>query len=305
MAAESKTDFRLLADTLAELLRDKIQAGPDVIEYIDSTYGNPDAEEIKALIDEHGSSERETLVELLFFPDESIQVQLEAVLQEHACAAEDVAAIADELANRNITAAVSLGDSGRTLAIRVDRTVIDPFLTRLNIAYAPDTGLSRTIAEVLPSNQRIAVGVRFRNAGTRPDGQVRDLLDRYIRAMHADGFFFEDLDFLLEFVQEIDGDTDIYEAMMKKKRRSWRQLNKVEGVEKRLRKSNVETLLLQGERVPYIDRHRTLKTIAAIDRICLAVFGRTDSIEALDRSDAGWDICGAQDAAAMIRRMSS
>ena len=305
MAAESNQTCQLLADQIADLLCGKIQAGPDVIDYINGTCGDPTFEEIKALIEEPGGSERETLVELIFFPDESIQLQIEKVLERKPITSEAEAAIAADLENRSLLAAVALEDSGRTLSIRVDRGIIDPFLKRLNIAYIPDADMDRTLAEELSPEDRRAVRVRLRNARTRLTGRVGEFLHRYIRAVGDDGFFFEGLDFLLEFLEEIDSDADIFEAMMKKNRKCRQLLNQVAGVEEKFRKSNFEILFLLGERYPYIDRDRTLKTVAAIDRICLSVFGRTEAVEALEQSADGWEIRGAEDAAAMIRRLSS
>jgi hypothetical protein len=305
MAAESNDPCQLLADQIAELLCSQIHAGSDVIEYIDSTYGNTDVEEIKAFIEEPGSSERETLLELIFFPNEPIQVRIEQVLEKHSFTSEDVATIAAELENRNLLASVALGDTGRALNVRLDRRVIDPFLTRLNITYTPDAVLHRTVAEVFAADTRRAVRVRLRNARNQPTGSGGEFLLRYIRAMGHDPFFFEGLDFLLAFLQEIGRDADVFEAMMKKKRRYWWLLNQTAGAEEKLRKSNVEILLLQGERTPYIDKDRTQKTIAAIDRICLAVFGKTEPVEVMHTSTSDWEIRSAEDAAAMIRRLFS
>jgi hypothetical protein len=305
MATEINDPCRHLADQIAELLCSQIHAGADVIEYIDGTYGNPDVEEIKALIEEPGGSERETLLELIFFPNEALQVEIEGVLQKHSFTAEDVATIAADLENRNLLATVALGETGRMMNVRLDRRVIDPFLTRLNIAYTPDEDLDRTLAEVFAADTCRSVRVRLRNARNQPAGRGGDFLHRYIRAMGHDPLFFEGLDFLLEFLQEIDSNADIFEAMMKKKRRCWRLLNQIAGAEEKLRKSNVEILLLLGERTPYIDKDRTQKTIAAIDRICLAVFGKTEAIEAMDASAADWEIRNAEDAAKMIRRLFS
>ena len=305
MAAESNEKNHFLADTLAALLRHRIQAGPGVIEYINSIYGNPDIGEIQSLIDDQDSSERESLVELLLFPDEPVQARLEDVLQRHTYTAGNVAVVATDLIDRNITATVSLGDTGRKLHVRVDRTVLEPFLTRLHLDYSLDPQLNRTMADNLSQARWIAAAVRFRNARLEPSVRLRDFLQRYIRAMHNDPFFIEDLDFLLTFVQETHGDAELYDDMMRKKRKSWHHLNRFDAVEDRIRKSNVETLLAQGERVGYIDRRRTLKTIAAIDRICLAVYGKTEPVESEGSNGAGWEFRGAEDAAAMIRLLSS
>ncbi len=304
MTAASNHRCDLLTEKIAELLRSGIQAGPDVMEYIDSTCGNPTVEEIKALIEEQGGSERETLVELIFFPDEEIQVQLEKILEQQVYTAEDAAAICGQLASRNLSATVALADTGRTLSVQVDRSVVDPFVNRLNIDFTLDADLNRTVEEAFPADDRRAVRVRLRNARMRPSGNLREVLLRCIRAMGDGRLCFEELDFLLEFLQEPCGDAGFFEAMMKKKRRCSQHLHRVEGIEKKRRQNNFETLLLQGERYPYIDRGRTLKTIAAIDRICLAVFGRTETVETVDESDTNWEVRGAEDAARMFRLLS-
>ncbi len=188
MTVDTGKKCHVLADKIAELLCEKTQAGPDVMDYIDSTYGNPTFEEINALVEEQEGSERETLVELIFFPDESVQVQLEDLLEKHTCTPADVATIAAELADRKMSATVALGDTGRTLHVRVDRNVIDPYLTRLNIAHILDADLSRTIAEVLPADWHSAVKVRFRNSRLRPAGTVLDFLHRYFRQGGNGGF---------------------------------------------------------------------------------------------------------------------
>lgn len=302
MADDPTEKCLVLADRIAGLLGEEICVGPHVVEYINSTYGNPVFEEIRTLIEEQGGSDRESLLELIFFPDEAVQVQLEQVLERHSYTTEDVAVIAADLAARNIRAFVSIDRTAPALHLRVDRAVIDPFLTRLNIDYSLPSGLNRSLAKIQPVEKRRAVRVRLRNHRTRPTGGLLAFFGRCIRETCTHRYFFQGLDFLLQFVQETDSGADIYEALMRKKRRCRRLLNKIDDAQQKLQKSNVETLLLQGGRIPYIDRRRALETIAAIDRISLAVFGRTESLEpAVPGTDL--EIRGADDAAAMIRML--
>ena len=52
-------------------------------------------------------------------------------------------------------------------------------------------------------------------------------------------------------------------------------IRKAEEFEKKMTANNVEILILQGTRSPYINKDEARKNIELIDRISLAVFGQT------------------------------
>lgn len=305
MTSDQRAKHLILADCIEALLCRNVSAGADVMAYIHGTYGPIDSEEIKALVENPDGGERETLVELIFFPDESVQVQLETVLAKHPCSSGDAADIAAELSKRNLSATVALDEAGQTLTVRVDRIVIDSILARLNIVYTLNADLDRAVGKWVPADRQNAVKVRLRNARFQPIGRQLDSVHRYIRAASRDDGFLDDLDFLLAFVQEIDPDSDLYDAMMRRKKRCWRQLNKFARFEERLRRTNMETLMLQGERFPYVDRSQMQHTIAAIDRIALAVYQKTEPIDAGHHASDSCVFGDGQDAADMFRRLTS
>ena len=68
----------------------------------------------------------------------------------------------------------------------------------------------------------------------------------------------------------------MFKALMTKKRFYFQSLQKAKNLDIQLRKHNVETLLLRGKRVSYVDRADARKKILMIDRISLAVFGKTE-----------------------------
>ena len=304
MTAQTNQHCRLLADAIADFFCGTIHAGSDVIDYIDSAYGNPSAAELKAAVEQPGGSERETLVELIFFPDLAVQQQLEGRLEQHDFTAEEVEAVAADLSDRSLQATVLLEGTGQQLQIPVDRSVIDPFLTRLNITCRFDENLQRTIEEVFSTDTRKAVRVCFRNAQSIPTGSLLVFLQRWLRAVGEDDQLFESLEFLLAFLQQIDQDADIFEALTIKKRTCWRHLHKVQRAEEKWQRANMETLLLGGERFPHVDKDQMRRSIALIDRICLTVFGKTGAVDAAGPQDEGWEIRNPQDAAAMIRLLS-
>jgi hypothetical protein len=64
--------------------------------------------------------------------------------------------------------------------------------------------------------------------------------------------------------------------------------------ERLLKQNNMETLLLQGVRLSYVDKASCLKTVSTIDRISRAVFGTTEQLDAFldcrDLAEVGCDL---------------
>jgi hypothetical protein len=77
-------------------------------------------------------------------------------------------------------------------------------------------------------------------------------------------------------LEELEDEADMFQALMTRKKRYIQSLQKAKKLDNKLNQQNVETLLLRGERVSYIDKADARKKIKIIDRISLAVFGKTE-----------------------------
>ncbi|MFZ1201198.1 MAG: hypothetical protein WAO07_13615, partial [Desulfobacterales bacterium] len=73
---------RRLAERIAQLLGAGIEAGPDLRAYIDATYAHPSPTDLKRILGDESDPDREGLLELIFFPDEPLQQNLEDLLPE-------------------------------------------------------------------------------------------------------------------------------------------------------------------------------------------------------------------------------
>jgi hypothetical protein len=71
-----------LAEKIIDILRSGLTLNPDTLHYIDSTFSNPSIGELEELLQDESSCEADSLIELLFFPDEPVQIQLEEMLAE-------------------------------------------------------------------------------------------------------------------------------------------------------------------------------------------------------------------------------
>ena len=91
---------------------------------------------------------------------------------------------------------------------------------------------------------------------------------------------------------------------MSKKKFYYLNLQKAKQLYTMLQKHNIETLLLQGKRVVFIDPSEARARMRIIDRISRAVFGETEYFEFFQGADELIEISSADDIRDMIKSTS-
>ena len=266
-----------LAVRIVDILRGGLTLNADTLHYIDSTFSNPSIGELEELLQDESSCETDSLIELLFFPDESVQMQLEEMLGETRHQKQDEQEIQDLVCTKAFQTRIHFPNDRGTLAMEVTPSSIAQFIMRLNLLRCLNPKLSASIAEYVPVTFQTRCKVRLRN--TKPITSQNKILflQAFFEKLEIDSEESLDLlDFILTFLDECKDGQDMFKALMTKKRFYFQSLQKAKNLDIQLRKHNVETLLLRGKRVSYVDRADARKKILMIDRICLAVFGKTE-----------------------------
>ncbi|MDF1593464.1 MAG: hypothetical protein P1P89_18295 [Desulfobacterales bacterium] len=261
---------------------------PEAQHYIDSTFSNPTLPELEAILCDESNCEKDSLLELIFFPDQALQVQLEALLESHDFAPEDEEKVSRALRAKGLQTTLLFSDNRGSLALAVPDWVIGRFISRLNIAKKPDPALVDAIRRYVPRPYQALCRVKLRNTRFTFTPNKISFLNVFFKKMTAEfRIVFSAYDFLLAFLDELEDDTDLFRALTQKKRFYFQNLQKAERFSAQLKNSNMETLLLQGVRMPYINTDEARRRIGLIDRICYAVFGKSDFLETGGSIDLG------------------
>jgi hypothetical protein len=302
---EPQDKCELIADEIKKILSTGIDLSDDVVHYIDSTFSNPTIEELQTILADDANCEKDSLMELLFFPDESIQVQLEHMLEQCRPQKEDEDKIIACLCRDPLTVTFHFeGDRG-TLKLPIPEDVIRQFLVRLKISKHLEASLAESIHNYgdLPNTSRFKV--KIRNSRFSPSDSKTGFLCRFFEKIGSRSHdIFECLDFVLEFLDEIKKDTDIFPALMARKKFYFISLQKGQKMDSRLEKHNIETLLMQGERVALIDKVDARKKMQIIDRISRAVFGKTEYFEPLVSDEMQFEIGSPKDIKSIVKNFS-
>ncbi|MGD8962585.1 MAG: hypothetical protein PVH43_08725, partial [Desulfobacterales bacterium] len=275
MTSENKN--KQLAGKIIDILQDGLRINADTQHYIDSTFSHPNIEALDALLQDKSSCEADSLMELLFFPDESVQLQLEDLLEDTHLQPKDEQAIQRRICNQPFQTRFRFHDGRGTLKMKVTPAHVSAFVERLNLTRSLDPKIAAAISRHVAPALQTRCKVRFRNARPISAPQKILFLQAFFKKMETESdAFFQYLDFILGFLFELDDQADIYQGLMTYKKIYFQGLQKAVKLEKQLTKHNVETLLLGGTRLANMDKAEARQKIQMIDRISLAVFGKTD-----------------------------
>jgi hypothetical protein len=270
----------LLADKIEEILRDGLTLSQDVVHYIDSTFSRPSVGQLEEIIGDESNCERDSLLELIFFPDESIQIRLEDFLEKEDFQKADEETVAGILSSRQPATTIHFPDERGSLKVRISNSAAEQLVSRLHISRRSDGSLIDAIDNHVNEKIKNQVKVRLRNTRIEHTGNRAIFMCSFFEKMNSKGVdFFETLSFILGFLDEIQDDSDIYRPLMNKKIFYMRNIEKAKKFEDQRQKGNMETLFAQGVRMPYIDKNDMQKKMRTIDRISFAVFGKTEFID--------------------------
>ncbi len=275
MKSENKN--KEIADRIIEILQSGLTINTATQHYIDSTFSNPTIAALEKLLQDKSSCEIDSLIELLLFPDESVQMQLEDLLENARVQEQDQQSITALICAQPLQARLHFADGRGTLTLAVSPWDVSTFIRRLNLSRALDPKIRAAIAQYVRRSFQTRCNVRLRNAKPITAPSIISFLQSFFEKLQADDDdFFEHLDYILGFVADLKDQTDIFQALMDQKKFYFQSLQKAANLDRQLTKHNVETLLLRGRRVAYVDKADARKKIRRIDRISLAVFGQTD-----------------------------
>jgi hypothetical protein len=279
---ESDDKCELLAGELQKILCGGITLSSEVIHYIDSTFSNPTTTELQTILHDDSNCEKDSLMELLLFPDEPMQLQLEALLERLHFQEADEKSVLDCLLQEPVQVAIRFPADRGSLHLMVTEDVACQFISRLNISKHLNPDLLEALNHYDDETISNRIKVKMRNSRFSPADEKIKFLCLFFEKFDArDKDIFECLDFVLSFLDEPTIDNDIYRTLMAKKKFYFRSLQKAKQLETQLQKHNMETLLAQGKRIVLIDPRDARKKMGIIDRISRAVFGKTEYFDPL------------------------
>ncbi|MBC2695632.1 MAG: hypothetical protein HF982_10240 [Desulfobacteraceae bacterium] len=265
----------LLAEKIERIFRDGFILSDDIMHYINSTFSNPSINELEEIIYDKHNCERDPVIELIFFPDELVQIKLEEFLESKDFKKKDEEKILSYMLNKKLVTTIRFSESKDLLNFFVPKSSTIKFISRLNISRKLNKRLLKAIDKFVSDKLRTPVKVRLRNSITvLSENKIKFLSSFFEKLKVEKNYFFKCLDFVLDFFDRLKDDKNILQSLLDKKELYFQDLQKAVKFEELLNKNNMETLISRGVRIPYISKEDAMNNIVIIDTITLVVYSK-------------------------------
>jgi len=277
---------------------------PGVMRFIDSTFSDPSPDELAAILAGESNSERDSLLELLFSPDESVHLDLEELLLLPAPDGIDPNEVTELLCRPPLWAGFRMPHSRGWLRVEMTPALARRFVHQLRIDRQIPGPIAAAIDARPAGRQRLRLRVLIR--GARLDAlppQVDFLCSLIERLGLEDDAGWECFAFALDFLAGIGREADIYAALAERKKLLVKALNHSRRQREHLASANIEILASRGVRLASVDEAACRRHMAFIDRLCLAAFGRIAHFE-LTALEEDLEFSDPQDVTDFMRRLT-
>ena len=262
----------LLAEKIGRIFRDGLVLSSNIMHYIDSTFSNPSINEFEEIINDEYNCERDPLIELIFFPDELVQIKLEELLESKNFKKEDEEKVINYILNKKLVTTIHFPENKGSIKFIIPELSALQFVSRLNISRKLNKRLLESINKFVSDKRKNLVKIRLRNDRVKlTENKIMFLSSFFKKLKVEENCFFKCLDFILDFFESLEDDSNILQSLGNRKEFYFQNLQKAARFEGLLHKNNMETLISGGVRIPHISKEDAMHNIVTIDTITLAV----------------------------------
>lgn len=273
---DARSTCQEFAWAIQAIFEEGLYVSRDSLHFILSTIFISDIRELETFLTGPSNCESDSLVELIYFPNESIQLRLEDRLESESFQQKDQPIILEYLLSCRGKTLVRFADLESVLKIQTPESGAQAFLERLNISRHLNPELREIIDRIAGKIQGRKYKVWLRNMTM--DLRERDICfikKLFLKMAARSTNFHEYLSFSLRFLEESRNEADLFQSLKQHRARCLRHLGQNDRFETYRREHTIETLMAHGIRIPHMDKKALLFRVTLVDDICLALFNRS------------------------------
>jgi len=271
---DSRNNDNAVVRAILDILATGLPQDEAVVHFIHSTLGGLSPRELDAVLADRDDPQAASLAELLLFPGQAVAMALEQALAAARLDADGARELALSLAAAAPGQAVAVLPDGTRIAVPLEPDDVPRFVARLAPARTLPEDCASLLAERYGSD---ALGLAVAARQTGPDWTpgtaafFRTLLSRLDPAAPN---ATDTLRFALRFLAGLPKTAQALPALNARRVQLSLQLRRARQQEDALAKSNYETLMMTGARLPYLHAPDIDRELGHVDAILLALTGR-------------------------------
>ncbi len=277
--------------------------------FLESTFGISGADDFIEMI-QSDNSDVDVLLEYVISPDEAMQSQIEPYLSETQISHDRISTIVKYLFMSPRSTPIRYMDSTKPVSVIIPGSILERFVTKLKLSSNPPVEVVKGITKLSDKNS-INACVKLRNAAipfTPP-------LCQFINSFFSRESDFQDrfISLLTFALSVIEGNAtqlvstsppDIATVFQNEKNRHQKTLDALTEAEKQFKGAAVETMMMQGNRLPPVSRDAVKLKIEMAEIILITVFGIFDTTRTKPTERDFGVFSDTNDIQALIRMLS-
>lgn len=263
--------WRIFAKSIIKILEQGLLVDDDAFHFLESTYSIQSLAELEHALNNPDSCDTDTILELLFYPDQQARMLVEPLLLETPPDVDDEARAISYLQSQKAKARLVFSKTKEIITLPVPNFALSLFIKRLGVAIQIPEKLAAAAAAIPGPQAAIALSVLFRGSGIFWTPELVDFFLRTIKINKAAPDFLEIMEAALILVREIPFGHDPAQYLEQKRKWCESNLQQAKKSESDLADKNMETRIMSGIRPSYIDENRLNAQLALIDRILHAL----------------------------------
>jgi len=275
----SEQSCHKLANRIKTILTHGVTADQNIKKFIASTFSNPNLEALREILYDKTDNDKDSLTDLIFSPDEAVQCQLETLIETETFNSGDEKRICRRIAMEKPESCLIFPDAGVTIKLPLTPAIITAYVSRLKLTQRLPLKIRTVINQQSDKATALLIKVKLRNSGIQFTSEQIDFLDVFFKALSPGEKILHYLNFVIPFLESLPANKTVQKALQDQRQQCLNNIDLATRFEIMLKKSNMETLMLQGIRTPHISKAETLAKIAVIDDICYALWSKADKLE--------------------------
>mgnify|MGYP006284768581 CR=1 FL=1 len=263
-----------LSTVLCTSILNSLPIDQDMEHFAHSTLGMSPAEALHLIAEDPDHPEGACFLDLILSPRMDQRIQLEKTLEGSHLSPSSLDQLIQVMVRKCPSARVKL-PRGNDVPLELSQEMIGTLVHRLRLDKPVPAGLEQALQAHVPATWHPFLRARLRLAAWPLIGSREEFLSAVLSHVStASPLFQACFDFALAFVQECSSEEDMAQALVNKRDYLEHSLDKAAFLEKQRNRHAMETLLMQRLPMLSIDVRATRETIAIIDDLNLALYGR-------------------------------
>lgn len=292
----------LLSKALRNHLNQGLALDPKTVAFIDATVCMEQAADLAGILADPEDGEAVLILDSIFYPDRLLQEEIEVLLDGGGLTPSDADSVVDRLLDPPMSVPLIFPDHRGSHSVTPDRQTLCRMVERLHTNRTLPEPILQVCRNLPPATSR-KVRVSIRNHRPVDSPKTMEFLAAYLSNADTNtGDFLDALHTALNILESVPDD-DIFAGLSRRRNELADALERADRLARETTGRNMETLMLQGIRLPHIDRAAARKTMRHIDILCRTAFGRIGWTTATPQNEDLGTVAGANELDTLVRRL--